>query len=464
MLGTLGLFIARSQEEARSQLRTNFKLRGTASATLVSTYVGQQAERQKASAQELLSTPAVSEQRFRTVASAFGTQGAALLDHQGRVIDVTPYDKDLIGRDMTDEYPSARGAERGSVSISGVLPAETDLDSVAAIGVPFQTVIVGRRVFVAAYRVGGIQLSAFVAHAIAYPQHQVLLIDERGTLLASSPSTRASSIRGTDLPLAKAVAKQSSGEVPGASVPSTFTVARISGTPWRMVLMVPNSRLYASIGGATEWIPWIVFGLVTLLGLLLVLLFARSLADRARLSQLSGELAAIARTDSLTGLMNRRGFEENLARAAGLSRRRGEPLSILMIDLDRFKEVNDNHGHEAGDRVLVALADCLRDSMRATDIYGRMGGDEFIVALTEADEQAAKVAAERLAAAAAAVDLGDLGLPEGVPMSIGTATGLHTTPEELIRAADAELYRVKGARRAGKRGMPAATGRRAATI
>jgi diguanylate cyclase (GGDEF)-like protein len=459
MLGTLGLFIARSQDEARSQLAANFKLRGTASATLVSTYIGQQADRQKASAQELLSTPSVSQERFRTVASAFGTQGAVLLDSHGRVIDVTPYEKDLIGRNVAADYPSAKQAERGAVSVSGVLPTQSGLESVAAIGVPFQTVIVGRRVFAAAYRVGGTQLRAFVAHAIAYPQHQVLLIDERGELLASSPSTTAASIWGADLPLAEALAQHSTGEVSGAKVPSTFTVAKIPGTPWRMVLMVPNSKLYASINGNTKWIPWIVFGLVTLLGLLLVLLFARSMADRARLSHLSAELEAMARTDSLTGLMNRRGFQENLTRAAALSRRRGEPLSILMIDLDRFKEVNDTHGHEAGDRVLVALADCLRNSMRAHDIYGRLGGDEFIVALTEADEAAAKVAAERLAATAAAVDLSDLGLSEGVPMSIGTASGLHTTPEELIRAADAELYRVKNARRAGTRGMPAGTGR-----
>lgn len=459
MLGTLALFIVRSQDEAREQLKANFKLRGTASATLVSTYVGQQAARQKDSAEKLLSTPSVSEERFRTVASAFGAQTAALLDSRGRVIDVTPYEKSLIGRDLTKDYPYSQHALRGGVAVSGVLPAQSGLESVAAIGVPFQTVIVGRRVFAAAYRVGGTQLRAFVAHAIAYPQHQVLLIDARGEILASSPSTTASSIWGADLPLAEALAKHSSGEVKGAKVPSAFTVARIPGTPWRMVLMVPNSKLYMSIGGATEWIPWIVFGLVTLLGLLLVLLFARSMSDRARLSQLSGELEAIARTDSLTGLMNRRGFEESLTRAAAMSRRRGEPLSILMIDLDRFKQVNDTYGHEAGDRVLVALADCLRNSMRATDIYGRLGGDEFIVALIEADEAAARIAAERLAAAAAAVDLSELGLPEGVPMSIGAATGLHTTPEELIRDADAELYRVKGARRAGKRGMPAATGR-----
>src|ERR1700753_1503641 len=86
MLGTLGLFIARSQDEARTQLKANFKLRGTASATLVSTYIGQQAERQKDSAQQLLSTPSVSQERFRTVASAFGAQGAVLLDSQGKVI------------------------------------------------------------------------------------------------------------------------------------------------------------------------------------------------------------------------------------------------------------------------------------------------------------------------------------------------------------------------------------------
>jgi diguanylate cyclase (GGDEF)-like protein len=449
ILAALAVFIARSQAESRSQLVDNFRLRGSASATLVATYIGQQAERQKATAEQLLSTPVVPQQRFAVVAAAFGTADAALLDAAGRVLDVVPFNRRLVGRPLFNAIPAAREAERGSLTVSGVLPVGAGLERIAAVGVPYETTIVGRRVFAAAYRVGGAQLEAFVEHAVAYPQHQVLLLDSRGQLLAASPTTTASSIWGANLPLAEAASHGASGSVPGARVPSTFVAADVKGTPWRIVLMVPDSKLFATIAGTAELIAWSVFGLVALLGLLLVGLFTRSLADRARLSLLSTELESIARTDPLTGLMNRRGVGETLTRAFARARRRGEPVSILMIDLDRFKQINDRYGHEAGDRVLCAVADCLRDVMRSEDIYGRLGGDEFVVAVIEAGEPAARVVAERLAAAAAAVDLSEIGLSEGVPMSVGAATGLHATPDELMRAADAELYRVKGARRAG---------------
>jgi diguanylate cyclase (GGDEF)-like protein len=456
VLVALGLFIASSQQESRSRLVANFKLRGSASATLVSTYVAQQAARERQSAEQLMSVPTVTQSRFRTVATAFGAQGAVLLDSRGDILDVTPANAGRVGQSLTS-YATTREALHDRASVSDVLPGPNGLQSIVSIAVPFESVLVGRRVFAAAYTVGGAQLAAFVDHAIAYPQHRVLLLDRRGTLLAASPDTTATSIWGADLPLARALSQHTTGAVPGATVPSTFTVAPISGTPWRMVLMVPDSKLFASTSGSAQLTPWLVLGLVTLLGALLLLLFTRLLSDRARLALLSSELESIARTDPLTGLSNRRGIDEDLARAFARTRRRGEPLTVLMIDLDRFKQVNDRFGHEAGDRVLLAVADCLREALRVEDIYGRVGGDEFVVAMTGADEAAGRAAAERLGHSAAKVDLSELGLPNGIPMSIGLACGVHTTPEDLMRAADVELYRVKGARRAGAQGTPAAT-------
>jgi diguanylate cyclase (GGDEF)-like protein len=452
VLGTLAVFISRSQAESRSQLLANFRLRGSASATLVSTYIAQQAARQRQTARQLMAGRDVPRSRFRTVATAFGAQGAVLLDSHGAVLDITPSSAGRVGESLST-YAATSRAQLEKNAISDVLPGPNGLESIT-IGVPFQT-LAGRSVFAAAYNVGGAQLSAFVDHAIAYQQHQVLLIDSRGTLLAASPRTQASTIRGANLPLARAVNDHSGGAVPGAKTPSTFTVARIGGTPWRIVLMVPDSKLLASISGKAELIPWLVFGFVSLLGLLLLLLFGRSLADRARLSVLSDELESIARTDPLTGLLNRRGIEEGLTRDFARSRRRTAPMTVLMVDLDRFKEINDRHGHEAGDRVLVAVADCMRDTLRSEDVYGRLGGDEFVVVMAEAEETAGRAAAGRLEAAAAAVELSDLGLPDGVPLSIGVACGVHATPGDLMRQADAELYRVKDARRRGSRSASA---------
>jgi diguanylate cyclase (GGDEF)-like protein len=283
-------------------------------------------------------------------------------------------------------------------------------------------------------------LEAFMAHTVPYREHEVYLLDGKGYLLAASPQTSAFTLAATDPALARALAQTTQGPVAGASTPKTFTAARVPGTSWRLVIAVPDSRLYASIGGWTAVIPWLVFALVSVLGVALVALFVR-------LDALSRRMAESARTDPLTGLLNRRALSEHLVRAAAHARRRCEPLSVLMIDLDRFKEVNDRHGHVAGDRVLCTFAECLRGTVRAEEVCGRWGGDEFVVLMPCADAQDARVLAARLAAAARRADLRDVGLPAGVEMSVGAATAIFTSPDEVIHAADVALYEAKAARR-----------------
>jgi diguanylate cyclase (GGDEF)-like protein len=155
-----------------------------------------------------------------------------------------------------------------------------------------------------------------------------------------------------------------------------------------------------------------------------------------------------AQTDSLTGLYNRRALTERLTRAAAAARRHEEPLSVLMIDLDRFKQTNDTYGHEAGDEVLCTVADCLREALRAEDIYGRWGGDEFLVVLPQTDSSGATAAAERLRVAALVLELAEVGLPGGISLSVGAATGVHTNPHDLVREADLALYEGKADGRA----------------
>jgi diguanylate cyclase (GGDEF)-like protein len=210
-----------------------------------------------------------------------------------------------------------------------------------------------------------------------------------------------------------------------------------------MVIAIPDSRLFASVAGWTRYVPWLIFALVSILGALLVALFARSQADRARLTILSATMERTAQTDSLTDLYNRRALTEQLTRAAARARRHEEPLSVLMIDLDRFKQTNDSFGHDAGDQVLCTIADCMREVLRADDLYGRWGGDEFLVALPKTDGEGARVTAARLRDAAARIALADIGLPDGVSLSVGVATGMHTSPHDLVREADLELYRAK---------------------
>lgn len=446
LLGTLATTIVRARNESRSHLAANFGLRGESTATLVATYLSQQAARQKDSAERFLSGRSVAPHEFEVVSRAFGGSAAALLDSRGRMLNTVPLNPALSGGQLAARYSRLALAERGRVSISDVVSSSALPEPVSAIAVPFQTPQ-GRRVFSVAYGVGSADLGVFVDHAITYPQHEVLLLDGTGRVLAASPRGKAATASEADPALARAAAHASHGAVTGARTATTFTSAAVPGTHWRVILAVPNSKLYSTIGGLASVIPWAVFAVVALFAGLLMVLFTHLLGDRARLGTLSEELSRMARTDTLTGLLNRRGLNDHLTRATAHARRRSEPLSVLMIDLDRFKQVNDQFGHDAGDRVLCALADCMRNVLRAEDIYGRIGGDEFMVILEGADEDAAQAAMARLHHAVRQVDLGDVGLPDGIPMSVGSATAVSTHPEQIQRAADVELYRVKGAKR-----------------
>lgn len=151
--------------------------------------------------------------------------------------------------------------------------------------------------------------------------------------------------------------------------------------------------------------------------------------------------------DSLTGLHNRRYLEDSLAREIDRSMRSDLPFSVLILDLDHFKHVNDALGHAAGDRVLVAVADLLAEHVRGGDLACRYGGEEFALVLAECGLSTAIQRAEQLRQAVSALSLhGDLALPhDATTASIGVAAfPTHgATPRELIATADTALYQAK---------------------
>jgi diguanylate cyclase (GGDEF)-like protein len=150
------------------------------------------------------------------------------------------------------------------------------------------------------------------------------------------------------------------------------------------------------------------------------------------------DLARISRADPLTGCLNRRGFSERFEAELNAAERSGQPLGLLQIDLDRFKEINDTKGHAAGDELLIWVVRTLQDTLRPTDWVGRMGGDEFAVLLPGASPGNATEVADRVRYA----------LTERAPASIGVAVFPvdGAAPEELHHRADAELYTQKGDR------------------
>ncbi len=154
-----------------------------------------------------------------------------------------------------------------------------------------------------------------------------------------------------------------------------------------------------------------------------------------------------ATTDPLTGLLNRRGFFEAAGMLMGRNRKSIVPISVLAFDLDHFKAVNDRHGHAVGDSVLQLFARVVRETMRADDVIGRLGGEEFVAVLPGALKDAA-AAGERVRAALAAASIVRNGQRIAVTVSIGVAAGSPSTAVDLlITRADEALYRAKSAGR-----------------
>jgi diguanylate cyclase (GGDEF)-like protein len=168
--------------------------------------------------------------------------------------------------------------------------------------------------------------------------------------------------------------------------------------------------------------------------------------ENARLHRIVERQALL---DGLTGLANRRNAEDALAGELARAERFGNPLALVMADLDDFKRVNDTYGHPTGDAVLRAFADVLRDTLREIDIASRWGGEEFALVLPETDLDGAMHVAERVREALATrIVLGPDGATLRVTASFGVAAYPGSaTPEALVAAADEALY---GAKRAGK--------------
>ncbi|PIK73357.1 GGDEF domain-containing protein, partial [Methylobacterium frigidaeris] len=177
----------------------------------------------------------------------------------------------------------------------------------------------------------------------------------------------------------------------------------------------------------------------------LSLSFGRELRRR---DAMQAELARLSCTDSLTGLANRRRFDDVFETAWASARRTGKPLSLLIVDADHFKRFNDRYGHAVGDEVLRGLARCLSASVhRPDDLVARVGGEEFAVLLPDTDAHGAARIASKVHAVIETLAVASAGIGAGsVTVSVGLASGAGRSgeePEALYRAADAALYAAK---------------------
>ena len=184
-------------------------------------------------------------------------------------------------------------------------------------------------------------------------------------------------------------------------------------------------------------------------GILVWIVAYISLTHLAVGNRLRASLHDAAFRDPLTGLYNRR-YVFDIARGElAKFRRYGDPFSVILIDADHFKRVNDEYGHSAGDVALKAIADACNRSVRDTDVVGRFGGEEFIVLLPHTKAGAASIVAERIRKTMLRSELDSQGQRFGVRLSLGIAeAGIHADGfDDLITAADRALYAAKNAGR-----------------
>ena len=221
----------------------------------------------------------------------------------------------------------------------------------------------------------------------------------------------------------------------------------------RMLAMLPLVVKGESIGLveliANSWVEWDAQRLA----------LASTMANEAAMAlenaRLYEEARALADRDPLTGFYNHRYVHERLGEEVLRAQRTGQPVSLLMLDLDDFKLVNDTFGHVFGDRVLRWVAERIRSCLRGTDVAARYGGDEFAVILPDTDAHAARAVAERIVDALADQPFGAAGrapIPLGASIGVAAHPGDGRSPTQLIAAADGRLYRVK---RSGGHGVDA---------
>jgi len=225
--------------------------------------------------------------------------------------------------------------------------------------------------------------------------------------------------------------------------PARWMMAAVYGaaavmTPLRAIDIWLNHAAHPDIFSANSLhtASFVFLFAATVVGSVAFLLMHRERAE--------AELYKLATFDALTGLFNRRAFFDIAERELARARRMGSIYAVLMMDLDHFKRVNDEYGHQAGDRVLADFAAVAKRSVRAEDLVGRYGGEEFCALLPGAGMQTAIAIAERLRDSVARHPLGDL--PRAITVSVGvtvSAADAGGTLDTAIARADEALYRAK---------------------
>ena len=433
VVGGVGIYLAQIQASARDKLREDFAQRAALASKLTGGALASSEPSDRAFARRTFGGPE------RTVQAAVDadrkTEPQAriiVLRSDGRVLGAYPHSLHRPKQGFLTDPEIAR-AIKGEVGYSNL--GSSSKGPLIMVAVPYSTEE-GRRIWWASVPAEEVSTfaKAYLSTALGVKGGSAFLVDARGKLLASSGRERI----GAPLPdraLAAALRVDSRGGAGG----DYYVSVPVPGTSWRVVFAAPEAALLAP-ARSTQPVAWHLFGAFVLAMACLLGLGAATLNRSAR-------LAHERLHDALTGLPNRALFIDRTEQALAAMSRRGGCLAALFIDLDRFKRINDAHGHAVGDELLVAVAARLAASMRAGDTLSRFGGDEFLLLCTELQDQhqATQIANRIQDELARPFEIGEHELT--VECSIGIA--LHWVEQDridagtLIHNADLAMYEAK---------------------
>ncbi len=230
-----------------------------------------------------------------------------------------------------------------------------------------------------------------------------------------------------------------------------LATARVVATPLALLGMVFVVRAIAGViapdVAARPLHEPNAFNGVVVLAFMLVGLMVNLVLALMVVGRLVTRLQQLSERDALTGLLNRRALAPLLQREVGRLRRYGETYALLMIDIDHFKNINDSHGHAAGDAALVKLADVLREAAREVDHIVRLGGEEFCILLPHSELDGAMHLACRVHAAVRDADWREFDRSVTISVGVAVAQSPDETPQAVLARADQALYRAKNAGR-----------------
>lgn len=423
---------------SEQMIRDRMVARNSLTAQFISDWASKTSRLQRRLAEIQLSGKSPTARDLKVDGDIVNSDAAVLLDSSGKVLVTLPVSNRLVGTRIDHRYEHMRTALGGKSASSDVVLSVVKREPVVMVAVPFDTPY-GRRVFNAGFKVRGKELKSLVTNKIVTPNSNFELIDSSGI-----------SIVGSGPDLSKRLGREISGSTGPNSKSATgfvgddfYALTPVPDTGWTLAMMIPKSSLYSSL--APRWLLWAITGLFALVLGLVALLFDSVLSSRRRQRFLADH-------DSLTQLPNRSFTTTHLSQSLS-ELKPNEDLSILLIDVDRFKQINDKYGHVAGDEVLASLASRMQNSLRPGDLIGRWGGEEFLAVLADTDVAVAESVGQRLRATIESDPVVFKDLVLDVSVSVGCVQAGTESLDELVDRADVAMYEAK---RAGRNNVVAA--------